>query len=155
MFPPKIEGIEKDDAEKIVNYREARKKMKELLETEAGKNSIQEEIKELDPLGLNSADINIDPEKVGYIVEKSQDKELVERLTVGLREEEKESKKREIKNLISELKKEVEGIEKKLEYFENEYLSEEIKEVLEKDKQEMEKLKLEIENLEVELRKLE
>lgn len=155
-FEPKIEGVKKDDAEKIVNYRNAQMKMKEFLEkTHAGDNT-PEEFLELDPFKLKEKTTitSSDIEKVGDIVKKSQDKELVEKLTVGLEEEKKELRKKEIENLISELNKEVERIENKLKDYKEENLSEEIKKVLEKDRQEIEKLKAEIKNLKNELEEL-
>lgn len=157
-FAPKIEGIEKDDAEKIVEYKKAQKQMKKLLETEAGSNSIQEEIKNLNPFKLDPADKVIDRydiEKVDGLVTKSQNKELVEKLTIGLEKEKRELRKKEIANLILKLKNEIEGIENKLKDYENEDLNEEIKKILEKDRKETEKLEAEIKNLEDELRELE
>jgi len=156
-FETKIEGIEKDDAKKIVNYRKAQEKMKEFLKKTEADDKMPKEIMELDPLELENKTItSFDIEKVGDIVEKSQDKELVERLTVGLEKEEKEFRKKEIENLILDYKKEIEGIRDKLKTFKNDKsLDESGKNKLEEDREKVEKLELKIKNSEDELRKLE
>ncbi len=156
-FAPKIEGIEKDDAEKIVSYRKAREQMKKLLETDEG-NNIQEEIKSLDPFKFNEKkEVIIDKhdiKKVDDIVEKSKDENLVKKLTVGLEKRKIEFRKKEIEKLVLDYKKEIERIENKLKILETEDL-EEAKEILEKNRQEIKRLELKIKSLEDGLRKLE
>ncbi|MFZ2970631.1 MAG: hypothetical protein WA063_05775 [Minisyncoccia bacterium] len=154
--------VTEDNAKEIIDYADARKAMRELLDRKAGNaeelEKTRKDIENIDPFRLKRTIEErgglIDNELIERIVntiKQSKDPVPVDILADKLKEKEIEKKTNEIKGNILKVEEEIIRITDKLENFKDMELDERAKAVLENDRMEMERLKSEKKKLKKDL----